>query len=240
MYIKKELSIREGYKIWSEVYDHHFNPLIELEERPLLESIGNVKNKKVLDVGCGTGRISLKLLRKGARIFSIDIIPQMLNKAKEKAKKYGGKYEFKLASVYRIPYKNNEFDVVVCSLLISHLKNLRKAIGEMSRVLKPNGHLIISDQHPTLLAFGLTRTKFFKNGKEYRIKNYYHSLEKIFNLLKENNLRVIELKEPKVTKKIVDITIRSIKKIRKKVPEKEYKRWVGKPAAIIIKAKKVG
>jgi ubiquinone/menaquinone biosynthesis C-methylase UbiE len=81
------LSIINGYNLWSETYDSDENPLIYIEEKQFLKLIGNVKNKEVLDVGCGTGRITLKLLERGAKVCGIDINSKMLQKAKEKNKK---------------------------------------------------------------------------------------------------------------------------------------------------------
>ena len=220
---KTRLDIRTGYKIWSKTYDTDWNPLIKLEERSLLNSIGNIRNKTVLDAGCGTGRVVLKILKKGAKVYGIDISNEMLEIAKRKTTKYKDKREFKLASVYDIPYGKNEFDLVVCNLVTSHLKNLNKALSEMARVLKPRGFLIISDLHPFAMKLG-AGTVFFQNKKEYWIRNYYHTLEEVFNVLKKNKLKISEIKEPKITKRIV--------------PKEEYQ-WIGKPGALIIKAGKV-
>ncbi|MFH8086635.1 MAG: class I SAM-dependent methyltransferase [Candidatus Aenigmatarchaeota archaeon] len=241
--MKKEerikLSVKKGYDIWSKTYDLDENPLILLEEKPLLKIIGNVSGKKVLDVGCGTGRIALKLLKKGAKVYGIDISEKMLEKAKNKTKKFKNKVEFKVASVYKIPYSKNSFDLVVCNLVTSHLKNLNKAVAKIARVLKPKGFLIISDLHPYVIVNGGV-ANFFQNGKEYVIKNYYHSFEEYFNSLKKNGLRIVEVKELKDTKEVIDIVIRLyIKYKRKIIPKKEYEQWLGKPGAIIIKAQKV-
>jgi len=231
-----DLDVKKGYDKWSKTYDTDKNPLIVLEERNLSDSIGNVKNKIVLDVGCGTGRITTKLLRKGAKVFGIDVSPEMLSKAKEKTKKYGSKCEFRIASAYKIPYERNKFDLVVCNLVLSHLKNLNKAMTEISRVLKVKGFLVISDISPEAIRYG-ARTNFLQNDREYKIANYYHSLEEIFSTFKKSNLAVLELKEPIITKKICDITISLYKKYGKPIPhKKEYKQWIGHRGAIIIKA----
>ncbi|MEM5834434.1 MAG: hypothetical protein QXQ69_01130 [Candidatus Aenigmatarchaeota archaeon] len=108
----------------------------------------------------------------------------------------------------------------------------------MARVLKPKGFLIISDLHPYVIVNGGV-ANFFQNGKEYVIKNYYHSFEEYFNSLKKNGLRIVEVKELKDTKEAINVVIRLYRKYKRKIiPKKEYEKWLGKPGAIIIKAQK--
>jgi ubiquinone/menaquinone biosynthesis C-methylase UbiE len=238
------LNVKKGYTLWSQSYDEEekLNPLIYLEEKPLMRTIGNVKGKKVLDVACGTGRITLKLLRKGARVCGIDITPAMLKKAQEKTIKYGRRCDLKKASVYQIPYVKNEFDIVICSLAISHIKNLDRGVGEMARVLKPGGKLILSDLHPYAILFGGACTGFAQQGKRYRIKNYLHLFQDFSKCLKKNKLKLVELKEPKVTKKTINLLIKLQKKWGEKISRRKLKVLrtdLNKPAVLIIKAKKI-
>jgi len=195
------LDIKNGYDLWSLSYDTDENPLIYLEEKVVLKLIDKVKNKKVLDVGCGTGRISIKLLKKGAKVFGIDVSNKMLQKARDKTKKYRDRCEFKIASLYKIPYKKQDFDFVICSLVLSHIKNLDKAISEMSRVLKRNGIMIISDLHPYAILQGAATT-FFRGKKMYRIKNYVYLFEDLFKSFRKNKLKIVDVKELKLTKNL--------------------------------------
>ena len=126
-------------------------------------------------------------MKKGAIVSAIDISEKMLEKVVSKAERFSDRCEFKLASIYKIPYPKNSFDMVVCNLVTSHLKDLNKAIKEMCRIIKPNGFLIISDLHPYAILGG-GRANFCQDGKEYAIKNYYHSFEEYFKALKKNEL----------------------------------------------------
>jgi malonyl-CoA O-methyltransferase len=234
-----DLSVKEGYERWSKTYDKDKNILIAIEERPLLDSIGQARNKTILDAGCGTGRISLKLLNKGAKVFGIDVSPYMIKKAETKVSKYPkykGKSEFKLASVYKIPYNDCKFDLVVCNLVICHLKNLNKAVSEMSRVLKKSGTLIISDLHPYVLKHS-KGTIFVQDKKIFRIKNYFYSLGVLRPIFKKNNLKVIEIIEPKISKKKKGTLIRMAKEY-KEDPKRVCEGLIGNPIALIIKLKK--
>jgi malonyl-CoA O-methyltransferase len=241
----REVGVKRGYSLWSEEYDRQekWNPLMLLEKRPLLKMIGNVKNKKILDVGCGTGRITVRLLRRGAIVCGIDITKAMLEKAKKKVLKFKNRCELKLGSAYQIPYPDAEFDVVVCSLVISHLKNLDKVVGEMARVLKPNGEIVISDMHPYGILFLRWSTTFPTFGKFYKIKNYVHLFEDYLKCCEKNKLKLVEVKEPKVTKRVVKAIEEGNRKFwhRKlsRKERKELKEFIGKPGLLIMRMKKL-
>src|SRR5437899_3527724 len=62
----EHLSTREGYDRWAMIYDDEDNPLIMLEERHLPDLLGDVHGLDVVDLGCGTGRRSVRLVAAGA------------------------------------------------------------------------------------------------------------------------------------------------------------------------------
>src|SRR2546427_13078282 len=64
----EHLSTREGYDRWAMIYDDEDNPLIMLEERHLPGLLGDVHGLDVVDLGCGTGRHSVRLIAAGARV----------------------------------------------------------------------------------------------------------------------------------------------------------------------------
>ena len=82
------------------------------------------KGEKVLEVGCGTG--SLSILSKisvgeSGEVVGIDIAPKMIANAQEKARKANLKINFRIASVSELPYPDNYFDLVINSLMFHHL-----------------------------------------------------------------------------------------------------------------------
>jgi ubiquinone/menaquinone biosynthesis C-methylase UbiE len=70
------------------------------------------KNLKILDVGCGTGRHSIELTKRGYRITGIDLSKNQLNRARQKAKAENVDIDFKQADARKLPYKR-EFDVAI-------------------------------------------------------------------------------------------------------------------------------
>lgn len=80
----EKVEIVEGYDIWAPTYDGEHNPLIASEENITLDLIGDVKNKRVLDVGCGTGRYCELLAKRGAKVIGIDPSSRRVRMCKRK------------------------------------------------------------------------------------------------------------------------------------------------------------
>jgi hypothetical protein len=94
----------------------------------------------------------------------------------------------------------------------------------MCRVLKVNGEMVISELHPYAIEFKNARTVFYYKKKKYRIKNYVYLFEDLFKIFKNNKLEIVEIKEPKVTKKCLDIYIELCRKYGRIISkEREYK-----------------
>ncbi|MFH1754019.1 MAG: class I SAM-dependent methyltransferase [Candidatus Omnitrophota bacterium] len=108
-------------------------------------SVINSARFKVLDIGCGTGELAKKLSSrfKNANVNGVDISETMIEKAS--AKNMDKAVSFRVGDVEKLPYKENSFDVLTCSHSFHHYPNKDKALSEMHRVLKPNGHLMIID-----------------------------------------------------------------------------------------------
>jgi ubiquinone/menaquinone biosynthesis C-methylase UbiE len=104
----------------------------------------------VLEVGCGTGSLSLAAKRRAGpagQVFGLDVIPGMIEVSRQKAAQAGASITFQLGSINAIPFPENQFDVVMCSFMIFHMSDetRRRGIAEIRRVLKPQGRLLILD-----------------------------------------------------------------------------------------------
>ncbi len=139
---------------------YFYNELLEFPTT--LSLLEDVKNKKILDLGCGPGIHAKKLFQKGAQIKGIDISKEFITMARVDAPKI----EFKVGDVEkRLPYKNGEFDIVFASLVMGHLDNWDKALNEIKRVLKSRGIFIFSNYNPVTEKF-LKKKWFFKSYRE--------------------------------------------------------------------------
>ncbi|WP_049804121.1 class I SAM-dependent methyltransferase [Desulfosporosinus acidiphilus] len=97
----------------------------------------------VLDAGCGSGLTACHVAKTiGCKILGIDINPLMVEKAINRAKKEGVSHlvSFEAADVYQLPYKDNQFDVVIAESITVFLDKV-KVYKEFYRVLKPQGRV---------------------------------------------------------------------------------------------------
>ena len=105
----------------------------------------------VLDIGCGTGALTIRAARRGATVKGIDVNPEMLDIAKARARRAGieDNIEFRETGVAELDSEQSEsFDIVMSSLCFSELseEELGYTFAQIRRVLKPNGLLIVSDE----------------------------------------------------------------------------------------------
>lgn len=105
----------------------------------------------VLDIGCGTGNLTVRILGKGAKVVGIDVNPDMIRIAKQKIEKSGfqDSAEFREEGVSELSSESDsEFDAVVSGLCFSELSNDERkfALKQIYRILKPGGLLLLADE----------------------------------------------------------------------------------------------
>jgi ubiquinone/menaquinone biosynthesis C-methylase UbiE len=103
--------------------------------------------KNVLDLGCGSGRHSVYLAKQGFDVYGIDIAKHGIEIAKKWLKREGLKADFKIGNIYKkLPYKDNFFDAIISVRVINHgkIKDIRRIINEVERILKPRGLIFIT------------------------------------------------------------------------------------------------
>lgn len=219
-----------------------FNEYLEMPA--MLKSLGNVKGKKVLDWGCGSGIYAKILNRKGARIKGFDKSEEMI----KIAKKDSPNLYLRVGSGLKIPF-NEKFDIVFASLALHYLKDWNKAFREVSRVLKKDGVFLFSDYNPVtkssksiicenkkIKALGIR--DYFKeremhyvdwklpNGKTVRIRSYAKTYESIIKIIIKNKFEIVDY-----------IDVHPIHSAKNKFPE-EYTLWSKVPKFVIWKLKK--
>lgn len=138
----QNLEIHDLYQRWAETYDEPTNVLVQAEERVLLRRSFDVSGKKILDVGCGTGRHAIRMAEAGAEVTGIDFSDKMLEVARKKAE--GIQIRFVHADLRSIPL-DEVFDMVTCHLVLNHVEDLVAAMREISRLTKAGGGVLISD-----------------------------------------------------------------------------------------------
>lgn len=115
----------------------------------LHELLGDVDGLDVLDAGCGTGYLSIRLARSGARLTSIDLSPNMVQAARNNAAAAGVTLELHVSSCSSMSaLADASFDRVVSNYVLMDLPDLSGAMHECARVLRPGGFAVLVFLHP--------------------------------------------------------------------------------------------
>ncbi len=109
---------------------------------------------RVLDIGCGTGTLTIAAARAAGpngRVWGIDIAPDLVDLARQKAARAGLTAQFQVGSITNLPFEDGQLDVVLSSLMLHHLpddQTRRAGLAEVRRVLRPGGTLLIAEFNP--------------------------------------------------------------------------------------------
>jgi ubiquinone/menaquinone biosynthesis C-methylase UbiE len=179
--------MNEDLKRWDEAAEEwtieiepkrSFRPI--LVQSALTELLGdNLRDKKILDAGCGDGVHSNYLQNKGAVVEGVDGSPKMIKLAQSK---FAG-INFQVVDLLgTLPFTDESFDVVLSVLVFMSLEDISAFLKEAARVLKPTGNLICIVHHPS---FGNTAMRLYKSvldkilGRKPKglIETYYPGLK---------------------------------------------------------------
>ena len=136
--------------VWTSGYTEHGDVNRRYVIDPVLfEILGDVKGQRILDAGCGFGYLSRLLARKGAVVTGQDISRKFIGMALERERKEPNGVAYRLGSIVDLgAFAGGAFDVVVSNLVLQDVRDYRKAIREIARVLRPNGRFVFSIMHP--------------------------------------------------------------------------------------------
>jgi SAM-dependent methyltransferase len=109
-----------------------------IENRFALEQMGNLKGKRVLDIGCGCGEAGVYFALQGASVTGCDVSGELLKVAEQLAHKYKVKMKLDQADATRLPYADSSFDFIFGNGFLHHV-DLIPSAKEVNRLLKPGG-----------------------------------------------------------------------------------------------------
>lgn len=197
--------------------------LNEVVEKPtMFAMVGDVSNKTILDLGCGTGSHLLHYLQQGAKqVIGIDLSTKMLEQATKNLKSAGfNTDQFKLfagAMQDLSQYTDQQFDIITSSFAFHYIEDFPALLRQIYARLQPNGYLVFSQEHPIVTCYQggdrwlkdenkqqiAYRLNFYRDeGERQRnwfkqpFKTYHRTVSTIVNNLINNGFQIAQLQEP--------------------------------------------
>ncbi len=100
------------------------------------------QNRDVLEVGCGTGLVMLRLREFARSVRGVDLSPGMLERAKQRG------LDVTLGSATELPFESDSFDATCSFKVLAHVPEIEKALSEMARVTRPGGMILAEFYNP--------------------------------------------------------------------------------------------
>ncbi len=160
----------------------------KLEHQLLLDMLGEVEGRKILDVGCGDGLFATLLAERGGEVVGVDQDPAMIDAAQAR----NGAASFLVARGDLLPFPDEAFDVVVMTtvLCLSHCPD--KIMDEIGRVLRPGGQLLIGELGKWSLWALHRRLKGFL-GNDFWRNAHFHSQADLRRLLEKRPFQITRI-----------------------------------------------
>ena len=145
---------------------------------PILKYLWNIKDKKILDIWCGSGELTYELSKKWKEVVGIDLSKQRVTHCTQSYRRKNLKFFQASATDLKI-LKNNSFDIVIMNMVLPNIEkasDVKKIFSEVRRMIKRSGDFIFSDLHPLCI---MTKEEwnrkqtyakdfsYFKNGAKF-------------------------------------------------------------------------
>ncbi len=196
----------------------------------LLELLGDVEGKTVLDLACGEGHFARHLAEATdgrARIVGVDASETMIRIAQERSAAYGEALTFQLGDASDLrDLSPRSFDVAVCNMALMDIQDAAQAISEVARVLRPGGAFVFSILHPCFFTPGSGWLRDDDgNVVGWRVSQYYSQLawkmtvkkvmasqtymfhrplQDYVRALRENGFVIVDLREPVPSAELIE------------------------------------
>ena len=228
----------EAYEALAEAYAAAVDtkPHNAYYERPAtLSLLPQVKNKRVLDAGCGPGVYSAWLIENGAEVIAVDASRKMIELAR---RRLGSEVQISQADLGQplAFLESSYFDIVLSPLVLDYIEDWRSTFAEFHRVLRPGGHLVFSVGHPHFDYKYFGSTNYFATelvGSEWKgfggmrvyVPTCRRPLSEVINPLGEAGFHLEKIVEPRLTEEF-----------REAAPE-QYQELMREPVFLCVRAR---
>jgi SAM-dependent methyltransferase len=172
-----------------------------------LRLLGDLRGKRVLDLGCGTGSAAIAFAHQGAMVIALDASETRLAHARERAEREEVKVEWRKGDLADLAFLRAEsIDAAFSADSVSEVDDAARLFRQVQRVLKPNGPFVFSYEHPMSLCIGPSGTverSYFepgpidveRDGESVRI--HVRDIGEVFTELGRAGFRVDTVLEPR-------------------------------------------
>ncbi|MBP2158784.1 MULTISPECIES: class I SAM-dependent methyltransferase [Asticcacaulis] len=179
---------RESYDRWAELYDGYVNSTVAIDDLYFPPVYAHLSGLRVLDIGCGTGRHTIRLARAGNRVTGIDLSPGMLAVAREKLSSLD--VALIEGDILTAP-PPGPFDAVVTALVLEHINDPAVFFARVADLLTPGGGFYISEIHPDRIAGGTQANFVDRDGRAVKLQSFAHSEADIRATASQAGLRLL-------------------------------------------------
>lgn len=205
------------------------NPYNAHLEFPAMTSLlPAVAGKRILDAGCGAGRYVEYLLDREAEVVGVDVSESMIEQTRHRVDNDATLHVADLTDSLAFA-SANEFDGIVSSLTLDYIEGWNQLFDEFSRIIQPNGFLVVSVRHPVPTTEGTEDSNYFdveliEPDYEAGVPYYRRPISQIFTPLLEAGFRLDAVVEP-----------RPDEQFREEAPD-EYEHANSEPVFLCIRA----
>lgn len=187
--------IASAYDVWARTYESVENATRDLAALALRRGLAGLNFNDVLEIGCGTGLNTRHLAGLCRGVTALDFSAGMLAEARANVAAPNVRFvENDIRARWQAA--DSSFDLVVCTLVLEHVEDLRHVFAEAARVLRPGGRFLIYELHPFRQLRGV-RARFHdsRSGEVVLIPAYRHSVSEFVNTSVECGFTVARLDE---------------------------------------------
>ncbi|HMJ69887.1 MAG TPA: class I SAM-dependent methyltransferase [Cyclobacteriaceae bacterium] len=190
----KVLPVLDAYNLWAQTYHTESNPIKKMSDEFVASQLPALKNKSVLDAGCGTGKFCVIASEQNASfVKGIDLSPVMI----EEAKKNCPTATLECADLATATIEPSRYDVIICGLVLGHIGETEPVLQKLAAALKTGGRIILTDFHPYQSMMKAKRTfKDTRSGKTFEVKHNIHKLDEYFTILRNAGIELKVFNEP--------------------------------------------
>ncbi len=177
---------QKNYNTWSSSYDDYPNPTVAIDEIHFPKFYKTWSKNKVLEIGCGTGRHTQRLVEQGNFVIGLDISEGMLSRAQEKLPNV----KFIHDDFMQHKFSANSFEKILMSLVLEHISNLDSFFKKVSFILEKNGEILISEIHPKRGEQGSLAHFKTDDGNEIHLSSKSHCEDEILRSAAKSGLKL--------------------------------------------------